>query len=380
MIQRNNLTNRRKKVRIKIYNLNDFKEALKKEGYSINEPNEEKLKEEIAKAFKLDHRVIESLWTCFREAEIAYIADDILDLIDYIKKGLLFESECDKLCQEISTIRTLVIDRVEYEREPRIQENVESMLKKIETVEKETTGKISEEGRIKLEELEKEISNEYLYAKDIELLKKMVSYKNEGIKHGYNAQTKTKTLFIEIPEKINDNYIKAKKGSVEYHQHLNDNIPRIQRLIKNMHKYMKTDEKEKTTVRINQSEVLQDSINIAVAMYDGKEFKAISGSDEIANFCITPLPEEANFISSKVNRLSKLGIGYDRVNDSEKKILEEIHKQIEKNVLRNEGKLILYSKWKPCPSCYFVIYQFCEKHPKIKVEVKYIKPYGILKK
>jgi hypothetical protein len=74
--------------------------------------------------------------------------------------------------------------------------------------------------------------------------------------------------------------------------------------------------------------------------------------------------------------LGKLGIGYDRVNDSEKKIFEEIHKQIEAKVLKNEGNLILYSKWEPCPSCYFVISQFCIKHPNIKVQVKYSEKYG----
>ncbi|HEY5525692.1 MAG TPA: deaminase domain-containing protein, partial [Clostridium sp.] len=143
-------------------------------------------------------------------------------------------------------------------------------------------------------------------------------------------------------------------------------------------KYMKVDEKEKTTFKIDQSKALQDSINIAVAIYDNKEFKAISGSNNITNYCTAPSLEEAIFKSSKVNKLGKLGVGYDRVNDSEKKIFEEIHKQIEAKVLKNEGNLILYSKWEPCPSCYFVISQFCKKHPNIKVQVKYGEKYGEL--
>ena len=139
---------------------------------------------------------------------------------------------------------------------------------------------------------------------------------------------------------------------------------------------MKNDENEKKSFKIDQSKALQDSINIAVAMYDNKEFKAISGSNDIEDYCKAPPFKEAIFKSSKVNKLGKLGIGYNRVNDSEKKILEEIHKQIEEKELNDYGKLTLYSKWEPCPSCYFVISQFCEKHPKISVEVKYNKKYG----
>lgn len=91
---------------------------------------------------------------------------------------------------------------------------------------------------------------------------------------------------------------------------------------------------------------------------------------------MAPPLEKAVFKSSKVNKLGKLGVGYNRVNDSEKKIFEEIHKQIEVKALKNEGNLILYSKWEPCPSCYSVISQFCKKYPDIKVKVKYSKKYG----
>ena len=256
------------------------------------------------------------------------------------------------------------------------QDNVEDIINAIEEIKSNISRIISEEEKAKLENLEKELDKDYLYAKDIELLKKMVLIRKEGIKEKYNAKTKTKTISIEIPKQINYEYITAKKGTVEYHQYLSNNIPRMQRLIKNMNKYMKVDEKEKTTFKIDQSKALQDSINIAVAIYDNKEFKAISGSNNITNYCTAPPQDAAIFKSSKVNKLGKLGIGYDRVNDSEKKIFEEIHKQIEAKVLKNEGNLILYSKWEPCPSCYFVISQFCRKHPNIKVQVKYSKKYG----
>ena len=376
MIQRNIISKKRKRERIKINNLDDFKDELIKEGYKINEFDEEKFKEEIAKNFEVDKAIIESLYTCLREETITYRTNDIKDLIDYIKKMILFENEHNKLCKKISTIKTLIIDRIEYEREPVFQENIENMMKTIEKIANEIAGRISEEGKFKLRELEKELDKDYLYAKDIELLKKMILLRKENVKETYNAKARTKTISIEIPEIINYEYIKAKKGTVEYHEYLSNNIPRMQRLIKNLDKYMKALEKEKTTFKIDQSKALQDTINIAVAIYDDKEFRAISGSNEITNYCSATPKDKTIFKSSKVNKLGKLGIGYDRVNDSEKKIFEEIHKQIEEKVLKDEGNLILYSKWEPCPSCYSVINQFREEHPYIKIQVKYIKKYG----
>ncbi|SFC28450.1 deaminase domain-containing protein [Clostridium uliginosum] len=376
MIQRNIPLKKRKKERIKINNLNGFKDALKREGYKINELDEEKFKEKITKTFKVDNSITERLYICIKDTKITYRANDIRDFIDYIEKMIVFENEHNKLCKKINEIKKLNIDRIEYEREMSSQDNVEDIINAIEEIKSDISRIKSEEEKAKLEDLEKELDKDYLYAKDIELLKKMVLIRKEGVKEKYNAKTKTKTISIEIPKQINYEYIPVKNGTVEYHQHLSNNIPRMQRLIKNMNKYMKVDEKEKTTFKIDQSKALQDSINIAVAIYDNKEFKAISGSNNITNYCTAPPLEEAIFKSSKVNKLGKLGIGYDRVNDSEKKIFEEIHKQIEAKVLKNQGNLILYSKLEPCPSCCFVISQFCKKHPNIKVQVKYSKKYG----
>lgn len=376
MTEKNMHIKNRKKERLKINNLSNFNDALKRDGYNINEFDEEKFKEKITQTFGLENSVTDRLHTCIKDTDITYRADDIRDFIDYIEKIMLFEKEHDKLCEKISKVEKLHIDRIEYEREPRFQENVEDIIKAIEEVKSDIYGTITEEEKVKLEDLENEIGKEYLYAKDIELLKKMILIKKEDVKENYDDKTKIKTISIEIPKQINHHYITPKKGTVEYHQHLTKNIPRMQRLTKNINKYMKVCEKEKTTFKINQSKALQDSINIAVAIFDNKEFKAISGGNNIKNYCIAPPLEEAVFKSSKVNKLGKLGIGYDRVNDSEKKIFEEIHKQIEAKVLRNKGSLILYSKWEPCPSCYFVISQFCKKHPNIKVQVKYSKKYG----
>ncbi|EHJ00286.1 hypothetical protein CDLVIII_3730 [Clostridium sp. DL-VIII] len=376
MTQKNITVKNRKKERLKINNLNELKCALKREGYNINEFEEEKFKEEITQTFKIDSSVVERLHTCIKDADVIYRANNIRDFIDYIEKMILFENEHNKLYKKISEVKKLHIDRIEYEREPRYQENVEHIIKDIEEIRRSTSGIITEKEKAKLESLEKEIGKEYIYAKDIELLKKMISSKKENVKEEYDDKTKIKTISIEIPKQINYHYIIPKKGTVEYHEHLTNNIPRMQRLTKNIAKYMKAYEREKTTFKIDQSKTLQDSINIALAVFDNKEFKAISGSNDITNYCIAPPQSAATFRSSKVNKLGKLGIGYDRVNDSEKKILEEIHKQIEAKVLKNEGKLILYSKWEPCPSCYFVISQFCKKHPNIKVQVKYSRRYG----
>lgn len=376
MRQREIILKKRKKERIKIRDINDFKDALKREGHKINKFDEEKFKEEIMKILGLENSVVDMIYMCLDNNDITYKADDVNDFIDYIVKIALFENEHNKLCEKIKEVKSLNIHRIEYDRVMSNQDNVEDVLKVIEEIKSKICRNINYEEKAKLENLEREIGEEYLYAKDIELLKKMVTKKEEDIKKEYNFESKVKSISLEIPKNIECNYIKPHKGSVEYHQHLSSNIPRMQRLIKNLNKYMKVSENETTTFEINQSKALQDTINIAVATYDNKEFKAISGSNNITNYCIAPKTEEEVFECCKVNKLGKLGIGYKRVNDSEKKILEEIHKQIEGRILKAEGNLILYSKWEPCPSCYFVISQFCKRYPGIKMQVKYSKKYG----
>ncbi|WP_399547659.1 deaminase domain-containing protein [uncultured Clostridium sp.] len=375
-IQENTLLKKTKRNRIKINDLTEFKEALKREGYKINGFNEERFKNEFASVFAVNKIIIEKLYENLNDPEITYKVYDIKDLIDYIKKTMLFENEHNKLCRKISKMKKINIHRIEYERNPSVQDDVEHIVKVIEELKENICGIINEEDKEKLENLEKEISKKYLYAKDIELLKKMIVIKNQNVEEIYNVKSKIKTISIDVPKNINHGYISAKNGSVEYHDYLNNNIPRIQRLINNVHKYVKVDEEEKSIFKINQSEALQDSINIAVATYDNKEFRAISGSNDIDGYCKVIPVEKAIFRSSKVNKLGNLGIGYNRVNDSEKKILEDIHRKIESKVLKNEGKLILYTKFEPCPSCYYVINQFCEKHPNIKVQVKYSEKYG----
>ncbi|MBS5951265.1 MAG: hypothetical protein KIC47_13275 [Clostridium sp.] len=366
----------KKRDRIKISNLDEFKDALLREGYIINYLIEEDFKVEFKRIFKLNNTVAERLYSSIKDNEVSYKVNNIENLIDYIEKILLFDNEHKKFCRILSNIKRLNIDRIEYERETSIQDNVEDILKDIEEVKKHISINIYKNQKKIIENLEKEIDKDYIYGKDIELLKKIFLYKKEGLIEKYNKKTKVKSISIEIPEKFDCKYIQYKKGSVEYHEYLTNNIPRMKRLIKNLSKYMKVSENEEGTFKINQSNALQDSINIAVSIFDNKKFKAISGSNNIENYCVSPLPEKTTFKSIKINKLGKVGIGYNRVNDSEKKIFEEIHKQIEEKVLKDEGDLILYSKWEPCSSCYYVISQFCNMHPNIKVQVNYSKEYG----
>ena len=371
----NKVLKNRKKDRLKINNIIDFKEALRGEGHNVDGVENKILNKEIISYFKLDDYLIKRLNQCITENSITYRADSVKDFIDYIKKIIEFENQHKMLWEKISKVENLYINRVEYHRDIGIQEDVEDIIRVIEKTKKDTLSVIFKEDIKKIDLLEKEIEESHLYSKDIELLKKMVSIKNNNVKEEYNIQTKIKTIHIKIPKDINKEFIKPKEGSIEYHNHLNIVIPRMKRLIKNIDRYMEPC-KEETTFKIDQSKLLQDSINIAVATFNNKEFKAISGGNEIENYCTAPKINKSIFKSNKVNRLGKLGIGYDRANDSEKKIFEEIHKQIKEKRLKEEGELVLYSKWEPCPSCYFVISQFCKIHPHIKVKVRYIKKYG----
>lgn len=374
MKEENTILGKNRKQRLKINSMDDFKKALKLEGYTINQLDEEKFKEAITKNFNVHSNIADRLDKYIENTHITYKANDSKDFIDYIAKLILLEKQHKRLWEKISHIKNLNIHRIEYEREPRIQEDVNHILKIIAEIKNDISEAIEDKDYLKLKCIEKEIDSNYLYSKDIELLKKIISSKGKAFKEKYNDKTQIKTISITMPNQINFDYIPAKIGTIEFHNHITKNIPIIQRLTKNIDNYMKAE--ENATYKINQSETLQGSINIAMAIYDDKEFKAISGNNDIMDFCTTPAIGTEAFKSNKVTRLGKLGIGYDRFNDSEKKIFEEIHKQIEAKVLKNEGELILYSKWEPCPSCYYVINQFCEKHHKIKVKVKYSKKYS----
>ena len=373
MIERSNKVKSIKKDRIKIRTIKDFNKALKDENYNISVVNEEDFKEEVANKFNINNKICEEMYRNLNKGNITYKVNGIKDFIDYIESVIVFEDEHYKLCKKISKIKTLIIDRVEYDRILTTQDDIEHILKVIEETKKSISRRINKDGKIKLEALEDEIDRDYVYAKDIELLKRMILCNNKNVKEEYDEKSQTKTLFIEIPQKIGFDYIKAEKGSVEYCQHIKNYIPRMKRLIKNLDKYIM---EYNNTYKINQSIAIQDSVNMAIVTYNGEEFRAVSGKNDIENSCTLIPPGQEFFESCKVNKLGKLGIGYNRINDSEKKILEKIHKLIDKGSLTDEGQLILYSKWEPCPSCYYVISQFIKKYPKINLKVMYYKKYG----
>ncbi|CAM2076118.1 MAG: deaminase domain-containing protein [uncultured Clostridium sp.] len=373
MIERNNKVKSIKKDRIKIRTIKDFNKILKNEDYNFSVITKEEFKEEIINRFNVNNKICEEMYRTLNNSNITYKVNGVKGFIDYIESVIIFEDEHNKLCEKINNIKILIIDRVEYERILTTQDDVEHILKIIEETKKSISGKINEEGKIKLESLEDEINRDYVYAKDIELLKRMILCNNKNVKEEYDEKSQTKTLFIEIPQKISFDYVKAEKGTVEYYQHIKSYIPRMKRLIKNLDKYIM---EYNNTYKINQSIAIQDSVNMAIVIYNGKEFRAVSGKNDIENSCTLIPPGQEYFESCKVNKLGKLGIGYNRINDSEKKILEKIHRLIEDGTLTDEGELILYSKWEPCPSCYYVISQFIKKYPKINLKVMYYKEYG----
>lgn len=373
MIERNNKVKSTKKDRIKIRTIKDFIKVLQNENYNLSMVTEEDFEEEIINRFNVNNKICEEMYRTLNNGNITYKVNGVKGFIDYIESVIIFEDEHNKLCEKINKIKTLIIDRVEYERILTTQDDVEHILKIIEETKKSISGKINEEGKIKLESLEDEINRDYVYAKDIELLKRMILCNNKNVKEEYDEKSQTKTLFIEIPQKISFDYVKEEKGTVEYYQHIKSYIPRMKRLIKNLDKYIM---EYNNTYKINQSIAIQDSVNMAIVIYNGKEFRAVSGKNDIENSCTLIQPGQEYFESCKVNKLGKLGIGYNRINDSEKKILEKIHRLIEDGSLIDEGELILYSKWEPCPSCYYVISQFIKKYPKINLKVMYYKEYG----
>lgn len=365
----------KKNLRVKIGSIDDLKDRLKLEGYNLKFYDDYSFQKEFLKVFNTNTRIYDKLYETLNKENITYKVKNIDDLINYIENVIIFEDEHDRLFNKIKFIEKLYIERVEYERVLSSQDDVEHILDIIEETRKELSSKIDDNGKSKLQEIEEEIEDKYLYSKDIELLKRILIFNNDNVKEEYDVNTQTKRIFIEIPKEVNCDYVKASKGSVEYYQHITSYIPRMRRLIKNLDKYIIRRE-EDYVFTINQSTTIQDSVNIAVVVFNDKEFRAISGKNDIEKSCIMiPLGEEC-FESCKVNKLGKLGIGYKRVNDSEKKILEEINKQIELKKLSDYGELILYSKWEPCQSCYYVISQFCKKYPKINLKIKYYKSYG----
>lgn len=60
-------------------------------------------------------------------------------------------------------------------------------------------------------------------------------------------------------------------------------------------------------------------------------------------------------------------ISWDRIVDTESKILHEISKRL--NGENVSGSIKLFTELAPCESCNGVIYQFLEKYPNITIEI-----------
>ena len=203
---------------------------LQKEDYNVGLLSEIEFKKEIINEFNINNKIYEEIYKILDKGNITYKVRGVKEFIDYIECEIIFEDEHNRLCRKISEVKTLIIDRVEYERILTTQDDVEDILKIIEETKKSVSGKINEEGKVKLESLEDEINRDYIYAKDIELLKRMILFNNKNVKEEYDEKSQTKTLFIDIPKNIGFDYIKAEKGSVEYYQHIKSYIPRMKRL------------------------------------------------------------------------------------------------------------------------------------------------------
>lgn len=359
-----------KRKRVDIATLEDFIKCLLIEGYEINKEN---YKEKVKDIFNVSNEIIDKLNYCINN-NISYRVYGSEDFINYVSSIVIYEKEYESLCSILMNIDELIINRVEYEREICIPEDVEHIIKAINEVKNHISSSLNYDEELIIEQVEKDIEAEYLFSKDIEVLKNILN--KNIVFEDYNEESYIKTYIIKIPDKIDVFYSKFKEGTVEYYMYLESTIPRIKRLIRNLHKYIYRNEGKARSYIINQSSALQDSINIAVAKFNNIEFKAISGSNDVFDYCKSPKIEKAKFMSTKVNRLGEIGVGYNRVNDSEKKILEEIHREIENSNINNSGELIIFTKWEPCPSCYYVISQFINEYPNIDIKVKYNKRYG----
>ncbi|MEG2539993.1 MAG: deaminase domain-containing protein, partial [Clostridium sp.] len=345
--------------RISIRSFDDFNNELFSKGYSLIFNNEDEFVVEISKIFTVNIEVLKYIYTDLSLGKVKYKVSNLEELFSYIKSILEFEKSHKVLWNRINHIQKLAIHRVEYDRVMCIQEDVSHILRIVEPLSENISMIIKEEDKIRLKEIEDELGEEYLFTKDIELLKKIITLSSSEVSEEYNRKTLVNTLIINMPDNISLDYVKPVKGSVLHQQYIHNNLPRVNRLLRNIDKYITRASND--LYEINQSSALQDTINIASATYNGYEFKSISGSNEIDSFCKSPSIDRAAFISRKVNKLGKLGTGYNRINDSEKKILEHIDSEISLGNLNDSGEINLYTKWKPCRSCYYVMHQFSEK-------------------
>ena len=129
MIERNNKIKSIKKDRIKISSIKDFNKMLQKEDYNVGLLSEIEFKKEIINEFNINNKIYEEIYKILDKGNITYKVRGVKEFIDYIECEIIFEDEHNRLCRKISEVKTLIIDRVEYERILTTQDDVEDILK-----------------------------------------------------------------------------------------------------------------------------------------------------------------------------------------------------------------------------------------------------------
>ena len=127
--------------------------------------------------------------------------------------------------------------------------------------------------------------------------------------------------------------------------------------------------------------------DVSIEGIEKTEFYAHSAVDDLTGFKnrynvseaviermsdISIVPDKKIFDTLEVNRKNIVGGegAWDRIVDSEAKILHEIAEKLGEN-FKASGKIKLFTDYDCCPSCKYVIEQFKERYPQIEVEVEY---------
>lgn len=365
----------KKNKRRKIRSIRDFKLLLEESEVRVQDIYEDEFISTLCDSFNVDKVIIKQLYDELEKEEIIFNVDNLKDILTYMNNINKFNDGIELINKEIKVVDKLVILREEYEK-IRTYEDI-NIDEEVYVLKEKISEPIDEDGILKINSIEKELRDRNLFTKDIELLKKILISDNDNIIETYDKEKRLKKIQIHIPDSIEYEYKATRVGTVQHKEFLHNNINKLYRVADMIHKYIDHD-KERSIGTINQSDMLQDTINIAYATYDNIEFKAISGNMDIGGFCETMDNYDVeSFKSFAVNRHGVSGTGYDRKNDSEKKILEKIDKMIEYNQLKDNGHLILNTRLEPCDSCYYVMSQFLKKHPRVIMTVRYDMKYGL---
>lgn len=98
----------------------------------------------------------------------------------------------------------------------------------------------------------------------------------------------------------------------------------------------------------------------------------IATSDHILNKYLdfVLLPRTQEFETLVLNNRNEPDTFFDRMYDTEYKIIEEVYRRIKRKPINSKLEINMYTKYFPCPSCQGVIEQFISKiYSSLKVEV-----------